>query len=86
MSSFPKNFDDFQYLIQSRNIAFDGIAILESRIIKNKQSIVDMNAGYSNEFCPTEWSVGDTQRNHLSYKLRRDLSVYKLCKLEINFH
>ena len=35
MCSLPKNFDDFQYLIQSTNIYFDAIAISEPRINKN---------------------------------------------------
>lgn len=30
----PKNFDDFQYLIQSANIDFDATTISQSKIIK----------------------------------------------------
>ena len=33
--SLPKNFEDFQYLIQLANIYFDAIIISESRINKN---------------------------------------------------
>ena len=59
MRSLPKNFDNFQYLIQSNNI--DVTAISESKIIKNKQSIVDMNLpDYSYEFSATEPSSSGT--------------------------
>ena len=52
--SLSNNFDDFQLLIQSTNIDFDVIAISESRIIKNKPSVVDTNLpNYSYEFCST---------------------------------
>ena len=40
---------------------------------------------YTYEFCPTESSAGGTLlyiRNHLSYKLRKDLSIYKSRELE----
>ena len=50
-----KNFDDFQLLIQSANIDFDVIAISESRIIKNKLLVLEINLpDYCYKFCPTE--------------------------------
>ena len=87
MCSLPKNFHDFQYLIQLNNI--DVTDISESRIIKNKQSIVDMNLpDYSYEFYLTEPSSGDNLPfigNYLSYKLRNDLNIYKSSELESPF-
>ena len=87
MCSRSKNFDDFQYLIQSNNI--DLIVISESRIVKNKQSIVDVNLpDYSYEFCPIEPSSGGTLLfigNHLSYKFRKYLTIYKSSELESSF-
>ena len=43
---------------------------------------------FSHEFCPTESSAGGTLlyiRNHLSYKPRNDLSIYKPTELESSF-
>ena len=89
MCSLSNNFDDFQYLILSTNINFDVMAVSESRIIKNKQSLVDINLpDCSYEFCPTESSARGTlldMGNHLSYKLRKDLSIYKSYELESTF-
>ena len=59
------------------------------RIIQNKPSVVDINLpNYSYEFCPAESSAGGTLlyvRHHLSYKLRKTLSIYKSYELELNF-
>ena len=61
--SLSKIFFDFHPRIQSANIDFDVIAISESRIIKNKPSVVDKYTydngyKYTFEFCPTESSAG----------------------------
>ena len=59
--SHSKNFDDFQLLIQSPNIDFDVIAILESRIITNKPLVVLISLpNNSYDFCSTESSAGGT--------------------------
>ena len=87
--SLRKNFDEFQYFIQSTNIHFDVNIISESRIIKNEQSIVDVKlSDYSYEFCPTESPAECTLLyigNHFLYKVRKDLRIYKPCELESNF-
>ena len=86
MYSLPKNVDDFQYLIQSTNIDFNVIDISESKIIENKQSVVDIkHPNYSYEFCPTESSASATLQyigNHLSSKLTKDLNNCKSCELK----
>ena len=41
--SLSKIFDDFKLLFPSANINFDVTAISESRFIKNKPSVVDIN-------------------------------------------
>ena len=43
---------------------------------------------YSYEYCSTESTAGGTtlyQRNHLSYKPRNDLCIYKTTELESTF-
>ena len=58
-------------------------------LLKSKQSTVDINLpDYSYELFPTESSTDDTLLyigNHLSYKLRKDLSIYKSCQIESTF-
>ena len=89
MCCLPNNFDDLQYLIQSANIYFNAIPISESRTNKNKWSVVNVNVpNYSCQFYPADWLAGGTQlyiKNHLSYKPRRDLNLYKLWELEWTF-
>ena len=65
------------------------IAISETRITKNKAPInhIDLT-NYSYQHCPTESSAGGTLlyiRNHLSYKTRNDLNIYKSAELESTF-
>ena len=54
---------------------------------KNKQTIVDIKLPDHEfyEFCPVDsTAVGGTLlyiENHLSYKLRKNLSIYKSCEL-----
>ena len=68
---------------------FDAIAISETRITKNKAQINHIAlTNYSCEHCPTESSAGGTLlyiRNHLSYKTRNDLNIYKSADLESTF-
>ena len=68
---------------------FDTIAISETRIIKNISLLNNLNLNnYSFEFTPTETSAGGTLlyiANHLSYKCRNDLNIYKKNELESTF-
>ena len=73
-----KNFDDLQHLPSCNKNVFDIIAISETRITKNVSLLNNHN--YSFEFTPTETSAGGTFlyiANHLSYKCRNDLNIYK---------
>ena len=76
--SLNKNFDDLQYLLQ---VFFDIIAISETSITKQASSLNNLNLNnYSFEFNPIETSAGGTLlyiANHLSYKYRNDLNIYK---------
>lgn len=85
----PNNFNDLQFFIQLTNMDFGFISISDSRINKNKQSVVDINFRiYICEFCPTELSASGTLvyvRNHFSYKFRKDLSIFKSYELESTF-
>ena len=74
--SLWKNIDDFEHLIQSTKTDFDIIAVSESRITKN----ILPNQGTTN--------AGGTLihiRNHLSYKTRNDLKIYKSFELESTY-
>ena len=87
--SLSKNFDDLEYLLKTTNMNFDIIAISETRITKNiiKISKIHLN-DYAFEFTPTESSAGGTLiyiANHLAYKARTDLQIYKKHDLESTF-
>ena len=75
--------------IQSTNTNFNIIALSESRLIKDKLQPTDVSLpNYSYEFCPTEINSRGTLshiRNHLSYKTRNDLKIYKSFDLESTF-
>ena len=79
--SLNKNFDDMQHLLNCTKIFFDIIAISETRITKQISLLNNLNLNnYSFEFTPTETSAGGTLlyiANHLSYKCRNDLNIYK---------
>ena len=67
----------------------DIIAISKTRMTKyiNKISNINLN-NYAFEFTPTESSVGGTLiyvANHLAYKPRTDLEIYKKRDLEFTF-
>ena len=87
--SLNKNFEELQNLLQSTNITFDVIVIIETRIPKNvsiTQNIASNN--YSFEHTPTESTAGGTlldTANHLSYKIRSDFNIYKKIELESTF-
>ena len=86
--SLNKNFDDLQNLSCTQK-NFDIIAISETRVTKNISLLNNLNFNnYSFEFTPTETSAGGTLlyiANHLSYKCRNDLNIYKKNKLESTF-
>ena len=87
--SLSKNFDDLEYLLQTTNMNFDIIAISETRITKNINKISNISLNdYAFEFTPTESSAGGTLiyvANHLAYKPRTDLQIYKKHDLESTF-
>ena len=87
--SLSKKIEDLELLLDSTQICFDVIAITETRIVKNKCSVNDINlTNYSYEYCPIESSAGGTLLyigNHLLCKPRNDLSIYKTAELESTF-
>ena len=76
-----KIFDDLQHLLNCTKKFFDIIVISETRITKQVSLLNNLNLNnYSFEFTPTETSAGGTLlyiANHLSYKYRSDLNIYK---------
>ena len=87
--SLNKNFEELQNILQSTNIHFDVIAITEARIMRNISVTQNIElSNYSFEHTPTESSAGGTLlyiANHLSYKTRSDLNIYKKIELESTF-
>ena len=67
----------------------DIIAISETRITKQLSLLTNLNLNnYSFQFTPTETSADGTLlyiANHLSYKCRNDLNIYKRSELESTF-
>ena len=84
-----KNFDHLQHLLSCTKNFFDIIVIIETRNTKNVSLLNNLNLNnYSFEFAPTETSAGGTLlyiANHLSYKYRNVLSIYKKNELESTF-
>ena len=87
--SLNKNFDDLQHLLTCTKKKIDIIAISETRITKQVSLLNNLYLNnYSFEFTPTETSEGGTLlyiANHLSYKCRKDLNIYKKNELESTF-
>ena len=79
--SLKKKFDDLQHLLSCAKANFDIIAISETRITRQVSFLNNQNLNnYSFEFTTTETSTGGTLlhiANHLSYKCRNDLNIYK---------
>ena len=65
------------------------IAVSETRITRNASLLNNLNLNnYSFEFTPTETCAGGALlyiANHLSYKCRNDLNIYKKNKMEFIF-
>ena len=84
-----KNFDDLQHLLSCTKNSFDIITLSETRITKNVSLLNYLNLNnHSFEFTPTETCAGGTLlyiANHLSYKCRNDLNIYKKNELESTF-
>ena len=79
--SLNKYFDDLQRLLNCIKKSFDIIVISETRITKQVSLSNNLNLNNSYfEFNPTDTSAGGTVfyiGNHLSYKCRSDLNIYK---------
>ena len=76
-----KTFDDLQHLLSTTKKVFNTKAISETRITKPVSLLSNLNLNnFSFEFNPAETSAGGTLpyiTNHLSYKRRNDLNIYK---------
>ena len=87
--SLHKNIEEREYLLDKTKIDFDVTGISESRIEKDKTQISSINLkGYSHESCPTESAAGGSLlyiSNHLPYKHRNDLCIYKSTEVESAF-
>ena len=87
--SLSRNIDNFGHLIQSTKTDFDIKSVAESNTTKNKLPPIDISIpNYSYKFCPTQANAGGTLiyiRNHVSYKTRNDLKIYKSFELESTF-
>ena len=85
--SLNKNFDDLQHLLSCTKTKFDIIAISETRIARQVYLLNNLNLNdYSFEFTLTETSARCTLlyiANHLSYKCRNDLDIYRKMNLNL---
>ena len=77
------------YLLKCTNKKFDVVAVSETRITRNTSKLCNISLkNYSVESTPTESTAGGTLlyiANHLSYKPRNDLNIYKKSELESTF-
>ena len=87
--SFNKDFDNVQHLLSCTKNNFDIIGVTETRITKQGSLWNNLNLNnYSYEFTPTETTANGTLLyivNHLSYKCRNDLNIYKKNESESTF-
>ena len=87
--SLDKTFVELKNLLQSTNIQFNVVAITVTRITKNISVTQKIElSNYSFDHSRTESSAGDTFlyiANHLSYKSRSELNIYKKFELESSF-
>ena len=79
--SLNKKFDGLQHLLSCTKKNFDIIAVSETRITRNVSLLNNLSLNnYSFEFTPAETCVDCTLlsiANHLSYKCRNDLNIYR---------
>ena len=89
ISSISGHIEELKTLLSLTKHKFDIIAISESRIKINNTPINNiLIENYSYEHIPTESSAGGVMLyigNHLNYKIRKDLSIYKAKELESIF-
>ena len=87
--SLNKNFEDLKYLSKSSNINYNSIAISDTRTMKNLAITQSINLkNYNFEYTPTESTAGGIMlyiANHLGYKSRHYLKIYKINELESTF-
>ena len=87
--SLSKIFDELQHLLSCTKTFFNIIALTQTRITKNVFLLNNLNLNnYSFEFTPVGTCTGGTLPyipNHLSYKCRNDLNIYKKNELESTF-
>ena len=92
--SLNKNFDDLDHLPKCTNKVFDIVAVTETRITKQTSLATNINLrNYVIEFTLTKSSAGRRRgggmflyiANHLSFKPRPDLNIYKADQLESTF-
>ena len=87
--SLNKNFANLEYLLKSTNINCNIIPVSETRTMKNLEITQNINVkNYNFEYTPTESTAGRTLlfiANHLAYKPRHDLKIYKTNELESTF-
>ena len=78
-----------QLLSKYTKKVFDIVAVSETRIMKKTFFLFNINSNnYSFEFTSTESTAGGTPlnvANHLSYKSRKDVNLYKANQLESTF-
>ena len=57
--SLTKKFEDLEYFLKTTNTNFDIIAFSENRLLKNTNTVKNVNApNFSYEFIPTESTAG----------------------------
>ena len=87
--SLNKNFDDLEYLLKRTNRKFDTVAVTETRITRNTSKLCNISLkNYAVESTPNKSSAWGTLfyvKNHLPYKPRNDLNIYKKSELESTF-
>ena len=87
--SLNKSFYDLQHLLSCFKKYSDIILVSETRITRNVSLLNNLNLdNYYFEFTLTETCAGGTLlyiANHLSYKCRNDLNIYKKNELESTF-
>ena len=89
ISSLPAHVNKLQNLLSACSVDFDIIGISESRLLKNKKHLLNIDIqNYNIEHCTTESTCGGTLlyiKNNIKYKLRNDLKIYKSHELESIF-
>ena len=87
--SLSKNFDQLHALLTELDIDFDFIGITESHISKTNFSLTNIAlANYAIKQTPTESNAGGALlyiNRKQSYKIRKDLKLYKSHKIESVF-